>query len=110
MDSALTGSGMSAQVRGCTERVGGVEDKLAGGGRHAQLGCRTSCPVGVIVNGRLAQLGVWANGVWGIDLDPAGGGRLIQLRGCTEWVWGVKGKLAGAEASPISVSVRRGVT
>ena len=95
-----------AQVRGSTERVGGVEDKLAGGGRLAQLRWRRSCPVGAIGNGRLAQLGGWANGVWEIDREPAGGGRLAQLRGCTEWVWGVKGKLAGAEASPISGSVK----
>ena len=99
-----------AQVRGSTERVGGVEDKLTGGGRLAQLRWRRSCPVGVIGNGRLAQLGGWANGVWGIDREPAGGGRLAQLRGCTEWVWGVKGKLAGAEASPISGSVKGCVT
>jgi hypothetical protein len=84
-----------AQVRGCAERVWGVQDRLAGGGRLAQLRGRRFRPVGVIGNGRLAQLGVWANGVWGIDREPAGGGRLAQLRGCTKWVWGVKGKLAG---------------
>ena len=73
----------------------GIEDKLAGGGRLAQLSGRRFRSVGVIGNGRPAQLGGWANGVWRIDREPAGGGRLAQLRGCTEWARGVKGKLAG---------------